>query len=463
MFVTTFVASTLGKIFQPFFDAMAWLIAGFYSVVPNYALAIALLTIVVMAVTAPLTIKSTRSMMAMSRLQPQMKELQKKYKQDKVRLNEEMMKLYRENSVSPAAGCVPMLLQFPIFIVLYDTIRGLTNTNTVHGHLVARPDYVGHRTAIYQSLIAHPGHMNAFGINLADTVFSHLSWPGRIPYIAMIAVAIGLQYFQMHQMNKRNSASQINQQMQAMQKFMPLIFAVIYVRIAAGVNVYFIVSSACRIGLQMWSFRAQPAVEEARVGRLGAPAGGGKQRKTLMERLGEAQQRALEQQAQQRAAGATPGLVKGQKGAGSRDAAAGTDMAKPGGQRRDGLARSDAPRSGGPAKAGVKTASGGPGKRRPPTDVGAGPRPAAAAGGNGSAGQSGRARPDGGPQKNGRPEASRREGSAGAGRRPPASTDGSSSSGRTSNQPKPPSRGPGRPDRGQGPPAGGAGEIRKAR
>ncbi|HAM01811.1 MAG TPA: membrane protein insertase YidC, partial [Acidimicrobiaceae bacterium] len=89
--VVTVFASTLGQIFQPLFQAMAWLIAFFYALVPNFAIAIALLTVVVMIVTAPLTIKSTRSMVAMQRLSPELKKLQQKYKGDRQKLNEEMM------------------------------------------------------------------------------------------------------------------------------------------------------------------------------------------------------------------------------------------------------------------------------------------------------------------------------------------------------------------------------------
>ncbi|HYA69285.1 MAG TPA: membrane protein insertase YidC, partial [Acidimicrobiales bacterium] len=122
------LASTIGNIFKPLYEAMAWLLAFFYRIVPNYAVAIALLTIFVMAVTAPLTIKSTKSMAAMQRLGPELKKIQQKYKGDRNRLNEEMMKLYKEHGVNPAGGCLPMLLQFPVFIVLYGVIRGLTNT-----------------------------------------------------------------------------------------------------------------------------------------------------------------------------------------------------------------------------------------------------------------------------------------------------------------------------------------------
>jgi YidC/Oxa1 family membrane protein insertase len=291
---TVLIASTIGRIFQPFYDAMAWIIAGFYALVPNYAIAIALLTLVVMILTAPLTVKSTRSMLAMSKLQPEMRELQKKYKHDKVKLNEELMKLYREHDISPTAGCLPMVLQFPIFIFLYGVIEGLTNTVVVHGRRLAEPRYIGHGTALYQSLKVHPGVMNAFGLNLADDLFSHLSWAGRVPYLLMVVIAIGLQYLQIHQMNKRNGTANSNPQMQAVQKFMPIIFAIIYIRISAGVNVYFIVSSLCRIGLQTWAYRKVPDAEAPRVGKVGD--GTKPKRKGLFERLAEAQQRALEQQ-----------------------------------------------------------------------------------------------------------------------------------------------------------------------
>jgi YidC/Oxa1 family membrane protein insertase len=291
---TVLIASTIGRIFQPFYDAMAWIIAGFYALVPNYAIAIALLTLVVMILTAPLTVKSTRSMLAMSKLQPEMRELQKKYKHDKVKLNEELMKLYREHDISPTAGCLPMLLQFPIFIFLYGVIEGLTNTVVVHGRRVAEPRYIGHGTALYHNLKLHPGVMNAFGLNLADDLFSHLSWAGRVPYLLMVLIAIGLQYLQIHQMNKRNGTANSNPQMQAVQKFMPIIFAIIYIRISAGVNVYFIVSSLCRIGLQTWAYRKVPDAETPRVAKVGD--GSKPKRKGLFERLAEAQQRALEQQ-----------------------------------------------------------------------------------------------------------------------------------------------------------------------
>ena len=325
--VAPVLASTLGKIFQPLFQAMAWLIAFFYALVPNYAIAIALLTVVVMIVTAPLTVKSTRSMVAMQRLSPELKKLQQKYKGDRQKLNEEMMNLYKEHGVNPAGGCLPMLLQFPIFIILYDVIRGLTNT-VKSGHTIASlapahvvchhsicpdPRYISVHTSLYAHLVKAGGKMPAFGLDLAARVLGHHTITAALPYAALILVAIALQYLQMRQLNSRNPAmAQANPQAQMMQRYMPLIFAVIYINIAAGVNIYFIVSSLCRIGIQEAVFRSGVLERAARpvektVGGAGAP-----RRKGLMERLADAQRQAIEaQQARQQALQAGTGPAEG--------------------------------------------------------------------------------------------------------------------------------------------------------
>jgi YidC/Oxa1 family membrane protein insertase len=295
------LASTIGQIFKPLYELLAGIIAFFYSIIPNFAVAIALLTVVVMIVTAPLTVKSTRSTIKMQRVAPELKKIQAKYKGDRVTLNEEMMKLYKEHGINPAGGCLPMLIQLPVFVVLYGVIRGLTSTVKEHGRLVARPDYVSHGTRLYRDLLSANGHMKAFGLDLGNNLFSHhSSWLGAIPYGAIVAVAIGLQYLQMRQLNSRNpGAAQANPQMQMMQRYMPLIFAVIYIRISAGVNIYFVVSSLCRIGIQEGIFRSgvldkTPTRGEGKLPSRGG--GGAAPRRSIMERLADAQQRALEQQ-----------------------------------------------------------------------------------------------------------------------------------------------------------------------
>ena len=90
------------------FDLIATILAWFYDLIPNYAVAIALLTLSVMVLLTPLTLKGTKSMLAMQRLQPEMKRIQQQYKGDRQKLNEELMKFYQENKINPLGGCLPL-------------------------------------------------------------------------------------------------------------------------------------------------------------------------------------------------------------------------------------------------------------------------------------------------------------------------------------------------------------------
>ena len=219
-----------------------------------------------------------------------------------------MMKLYKEHGVNPAGGCLPLIVQFPVFIVLYGVIRGLTHTVTQGKKIIAEPDYISKSTRLYKDLVASNGHIKAFGIDLANNLFSHhSSWVLALPYGGLVAVAIALQYLQMRQLNNRNpAAAQANPQVQMMQKYMPLVFAIIYIRISAGVNIYFVVSSLCRIGIQEAIFRSgllnKPAASRAEVlpSHDGSP--GKPKKKTFMEKLADMQQQALEQQRARQAA-----------------------------------------------------------------------------------------------------------------------------------------------------------------
>src|SRR5436189_6174458 len=113
--------------FEALAKPLSSLMAFFYGLVPNYGIAIVLLTIVVMVLLTPFTVKSTRSMLAMQRLQPEIKRLQQQHKNDRQALNEAMMAFYKEHNVNPLGGCLPMLLQMPVFFGLYDAMRGLTH------------------------------------------------------------------------------------------------------------------------------------------------------------------------------------------------------------------------------------------------------------------------------------------------------------------------------------------------
>lgn len=103
--------------------ALGWVIKVIYDIVHNYGLAIILFTIVIKALLLPLNVKSQRAMKKQQKIQPIIAELQKKYANDQTKLQQEMMKVYRENNVSMSGGCMPMLIQMPILIALYQVIR----------------------------------------------------------------------------------------------------------------------------------------------------------------------------------------------------------------------------------------------------------------------------------------------------------------------------------------------------
>jgi YidC/Oxa1 family membrane protein insertase len=274
----------IGQIFHPVFVVVGTVLAAIYGVIPNYAVAIVFLTILIMALLTPLTVKSTKSMIAMQRIQPEITRLRQKYKgpENREQLNQELMRVYKEQGVNPAGSCLPMFLQMPFLIVLYDVIRGLSNTVTRNHHLIVSPRYIPTNSQMYHDLVNSHGAMKSFGVNLTLKPFSHhANWYGYIPFFALVAGAVVLQYVQMSQMNRRNpGAMQANPQMQKMQKVMPIFFAYIYFLIPAAVVIYMLVSTVIRIATQDVLFRTgmvQPAGERA-IPASGSPPGGGRGR-----------------------------------------------------------------------------------------------------------------------------------------------------------------------------------------
>jgi len=95
----------------------------FYNFTTDYGLAIILLTLTVRFVTLPLTMKQTKSTKAMQAIGPEQKKLQEKYKDNKEKLNQEMMELYKKHKINPLGGCLPMLVQFPVLIAVFGVLR----------------------------------------------------------------------------------------------------------------------------------------------------------------------------------------------------------------------------------------------------------------------------------------------------------------------------------------------------
>jgi YidC/Oxa1 family membrane protein insertase len=107
---------------QPFSKLLLVVLNGLHTVVRNYGLAIVLLATLVRVLLHPLNMMSIRSMRAMQKIQPEVERLRKKYEKDPQALNTAIMALYKENKVNPAGGCLPMLLQMPLFIALYSVL-----------------------------------------------------------------------------------------------------------------------------------------------------------------------------------------------------------------------------------------------------------------------------------------------------------------------------------------------------
>lgn len=121
-------------IWDQYVDLLKWVLDGIAGYVGSGGIAIIIFTVIVRTLILPVTVKSIRSMKSMQDIQPKMAELKKKYGKDKVRLQEETMLLYRTYGVNPVAGCLPMLLQLPIFLGVYSAISGLSRSDSGPWH-----------------------------------------------------------------------------------------------------------------------------------------------------------------------------------------------------------------------------------------------------------------------------------------------------------------------------------------
>lgn len=238
-----------GSILDPIYRALGTVLAGFYSVIPSYGVAIALLTVAVRTVLIPLTAKQVKSQQAMQRLQPQIKKLQAQYKGDRQKLNEEMMKFYKEHSFNPLSGCLPVVLQAPLFIVLYRLINDLSTAPEKHLPLTS---------GLYQSLRASGGKMISWGIDLSQSAKGTQGLANAWPFYVMVALVMATGFYQQRQLSSRLPQGATNNQMQAVGKIFPVFIGLISLSIPAGVVVYFIVSNIWQIAQQAVTFRNQP-------------------------------------------------------------------------------------------------------------------------------------------------------------------------------------------------------------
>ena len=225
---------------DPLYEAFGAVLAFFYALIPNLGVAIILLTITVMIVLFPLTAKSARSMLAMQRLQPEMKKLQAKYKGDRQKLNEEMMKLYQEHKVNPLGGCLPLLVQLPVFFALFHVLRHIGSTT---------PEGSALNTA-YQAAEKAGHGLEFLGMDLSlQATDPHGSLWAALPYYILVGLVFLTGFLQSRQ-SQRNTPPGANPQMQMITKVLPLALGVTSLFFPAGLVLYFFVSNLWRLGQQ---------------------------------------------------------------------------------------------------------------------------------------------------------------------------------------------------------------------
>jgi YidC/Oxa1 family membrane protein insertase len=208
----------------------------FHRVTGNYGVDIILLTILVKVLFIPLTNRSMKSMRDMQRLQPQMAKLREKFKDDREQLNKEMIELYRRHRVNPLGGCLPMLLQFPVFIGLYQALSQAFELRHANFALWVR-DLSTHECYPW------PGQTPT-----ACNDFSVFGAPVPILVLLMGGSMILQQYL-------TPSTGMDPAQQRMMMVLMPIMFTVMFVNFPSGLVLYWLVNNVLTIGQQWWTNR----------------------------------------------------------------------------------------------------------------------------------------------------------------------------------------------------------------
>jgi YidC/Oxa1 family membrane protein insertase len=249
------------------FEIPAGLFAWFYSLTHEYTISIALIAVVVMAITTPLTLKSTKGMLEMQKLAPEMRKLQNEHRNDRQKLNEEMMKLYQEHKVNPAASCLPIVAQMPIFLIMFRVLRGLVYRpseangagpiaeatfraiGTDDGAVGFIPRYLAIDSELYQSLF-DKFEMPSFGLDLSKSAATAIGEGlGEGLIYALMVVGLGALYFGQQKMvaARATISPSMSPTQQKLMQYLPVFFAVFQIFFLSALVVYYIFQTLLRI------------------------------------------------------------------------------------------------------------------------------------------------------------------------------------------------------------------------
>jgi YidC/Oxa1 family membrane protein insertase len=258
------------NIFQPLISVFEAVLKFFHnSLGIPWGWAIVLLTVCVRAILVPLTVKQIRSMARMQQLAPQMKEIQTKYKEDKQRQQQEMMKFYKENNVNPLASCLPLAAQLPVFISLYYMLRQSL-----------RVDICPHWQKLHNHGILSTAHTVACGSHGQSSflfIGDITDKATGATLIVLILLYVGTQLGSSLMM----SGAMTDRTQRQIMLFMPLLFVIFVIQFPAGVLVYWITTNLWTIGQQyvvkrrIGPMRPATAGGSPPAGDGGGPRGGG--------------------------------------------------------------------------------------------------------------------------------------------------------------------------------------------
>jgi YidC/Oxa1 family membrane protein insertase len=250
------------EIFTSFRDALYHVLKFYQGLVEpvlgsqSYWFSIVLLTVSVRILLIPLTVKQVKSTRVMQELAPEIKKLQAKHKNDKTKLNEEMMALYKERGFNPMAGCWPLLAQMPFFFALYQVIF--------------RQEIAGeHNVLLGKTFFGVPLEQHWLALNGWDKL---LSQAGITILILTTTMALTTYISQRQLMNKQTA--QVNPQQQTIMKVMPLMFFVFAVNVPLAVIIYWVTTNFWSVGQQYILLRTHPmpGMADAQAAPAGAAA-----------------------------------------------------------------------------------------------------------------------------------------------------------------------------------------------
>ena len=371
------------KFLDPLYAAVAWVMAqihaGLSLIMPStsgqaWFLTIVLLVVLMRLLLVPLFVKQMHSMRKMAALAPQLQELRKKYKGDKQTLNEETMRLYRENGVNPLGGCLPLVAQLPVFFALFNVLRGIADWKS-------GPTPYG----LSESVVKSAQNANILGAHISDKVLftgsMHVPLEAKIVILCFVTISVITTFMTVRQNTKRGLTPNMtpDNPMAASQKYMAYIvpfFALSGLYWAFGLVLYWVTTNVWTLGQQWVLFKRYPAPVPG-----AAPAGGGTATAT-QARLSPAKPSAVSRGTSAKSVSAkSPGATKpsapAKSGAATgASASTGSAAAKPSAAKPPAAKPPAAAKTGGAAAAGQASRK----KKQAGTAPGGGSRPASTAG-----------------------------------------------------------------------------------